>query len=42
VFVHPLTGDELADHRDYTMWLGQSRPLDLSLFSGTGRAQPPT
>jgi DOPA 4,5-dioxygenase len=42
VFVHPLTGDELADHRDYTMWLGQSRPLDLSLFSGAGRAQPPT
>jgi aromatic ring-cleaving dioxygenase len=40
VFVHPLTGDELADHRDYTMWLGQSRPLDLSLFSGAGRAQP--
>jgi aromatic ring-cleaving dioxygenase len=33
VFVHPLTGDELADHRDLAIWLGHSRPLDLSLFT---------
>lgn len=33
IFVHPETGDELADHRDRTIWLGESRPLDLSIFS---------
>jgi DOPA 4,5-dioxygenase len=33
VFVHPLSGDELADHRDYAMWLGHSRPLELTLFN---------
>src|SRR5215207_8429945 len=23
VFVHPETGDDLADHRDHAMWLGE-------------------
>lgn len=32
VFLHPLTGDELADHRDHAIWMGAIRPLDLSLF----------
>ncbi|MEM7320027.1 MAG: DOPA 4,5-dioxygenase family protein, partial [Pseudomonadota bacterium] len=32
VLVHPETGDHLADHRDHAMWLGDSRPLDLSIF----------
>jgi aromatic ring-cleaving dioxygenase len=32
VFVHPETGDDLADHRDHAIWLGASRPLDLSMF----------
>ena len=30
VLVHPLTGDDLADHRDFAMWLGASAELDLS------------
>jgi aromatic ring-cleaving dioxygenase len=30
VFVHPNTGDELADHRDCALWLGRSYTLDLS------------
>lgn len=30
VLVHPLTGDDLHDHRDLPMWLGEVRPLDLS------------
>lgn len=30
LLVHPLTGDELADHRDYAFWLGRSYSLDLS------------
>jgi len=34
VFMHPLTGDELADHRDHAIWMGAVRPLDLSVFEG--------
>jgi aromatic ring-cleaving dioxygenase len=32
VFVHPLTGDDLYDHRDAPMWLGESVPLKLEMF----------
>nr|WP_189660282.1 DOPA 4,5-dioxygenase family protein [Pseudomonas mosselii] len=32
VFLHPETGDELADHRDHAIWMGAIRPLDLSIF----------
>lgn len=34
VFVHPNTGDELADHRDCALWLGRSHSLDLSALQG--------
>ena len=30
VFVHPNTGDALADHRDRALWLGRSHPLNLA------------
>lgn len=30
VFVHPLTGNDLVDHRDHALWMGAIRPLDLS------------
>ncbi|MGA8133977.1 MAG: DOPA 4,5-dioxygenase family protein, partial [Pseudomonas gingeri] len=33
VFIHPLTDDDLADHRDHAIWMGAVRPLDLSIFS---------
>lgn len=33
VLVHPLTGNDLRDHRDYPFWMGHSRPLDLSMLS---------
>ena len=33
ILVHPQTGDELRDHRDYAMWMGKVEPLDLTLFS---------
>ena len=33
VFVHPQTGDDLRDHRDYAMWMGKVEALDLSRFS---------
>ena len=32
VFVHPLTGDDLVDHRDRAMWMGAVRPLDLTML----------
>lgn len=32
VFVHPETGDHLRDHRDYAMWLGESKILNLAMF----------
>ncbi|MCV6590162.1 MAG: DOPA 4,5-dioxygenase family protein [Marinobacterium sp.] len=32
VFIHPLTGDELRDHKDAAIWLGEPQPLDLSIF----------
>lgn len=32
VFVHPNTGDDLADHRDRAIWLGDSQTLNLSIF----------
>jgi DOPA 4,5-dioxygenase len=33
VFVHPISGNELLDHRDHAIWMGAVRPLDLSIFS---------
>ncbi len=33
VFVHPNTGDAVADHRDRAIWLGQPATLDLSVLS---------
>jgi len=34
VFIHPDTGDDLRDHRDHAIWMGEIRPLDLSQFAG--------
>lgn len=32
VFVHPETGDDLADHRDHPLWLGEKLELNLKRF----------
>jgi DOPA 4,5-dioxygenase len=32
VFLHPDTGDDLADHTEHAIWMGAVRPLDLSIF----------
>jgi len=32
VLVHPITGNDLLDHRDRAMWMGAVRPLDLSVL----------
>ncbi|MBS0539252.1 MAG: DOPA 4,5-dioxygenase family protein [Proteobacteria bacterium] len=33
VFVHPNTGHDLEDHRDRAIWIGQSVPLNLDMFT---------
>ena len=38
VFIHPLTGNDLVDHRDRAIWMGAVRPLDLSVLSGQDTA----
>lgn len=32
VFMHPLTGDDLADHTAHAIWMGAVRALDVSIF----------
>ncbi|MBR9868501.1 MAG: DOPA 4,5-dioxygenase family protein [Oceanospirillales bacterium] len=32
VFIHPVTGNDLDDHTKYTMWLGESKPLNIEQF----------
>lgn len=34
VFIHPNTGDQMADHRDRALWLGKSYDLILSALTG--------
>jgi len=34
VFIHPETGDHLADHTRHAMWMGAMPDLDLSIFDG--------
>ena len=34
LFVHPETGNELLDHTEHAMWMGQIRSLDTSIFEG--------
>jgi len=33
VFIHPETGDPLADHTKHAIWMGAIRELDVSMFS---------
>ncbi len=33
VFVHPDTGDDVKDHTDRALWLGEMLELDLSALS---------
>ncbi len=32
VFIHPETGDDLADHSDHALWLGEKIDLKLDMF----------
>lgn len=33
VFVHGLSGNDLADHSDHVFWLGKPEPINLAVFS---------
>lgn len=35
VMLHPLSGSDLADHRDHAMWLGSPLPLRLDIFENS-------
>ena len=32
LFIHPLTGNALQEHRDAAIWMGKIRPLKLDQF----------
>ncbi len=32
VLVHPLSGDSVADHTRFAMWLGHAQPLRLDVL----------
>lgn len=32
IFIHPETGNDLADHTRHAMWMGKIERLDLSIF----------
>ena len=32
VFIHPLTGNDLIDHTEYLIWLGESKQLKIDQF----------
>lgn len=32
IFVHALSGDDLKDHTDYVVWIGDSHKLNLDFF----------
>lgn len=33
IFLHPQTGNDLEDHRNHPLWMGEMLELDLSVFS---------
>ena len=32
IFVHPISDNDLVDHRDRALWMGAVRPLELSVL----------
>ncbi len=32
VFIHPETGDDLVDHTDHAIWMGEMPALNLDMF----------
>ena len=32
ILIHPITGNDLVDHRDHALWLGTQLPLNLAFL----------
>lgn len=32
IFLHPVTGDDLAEHKDYPIWMGEILDVNLDMF----------
>lgn len=32
IFTHPNTGDDYKDHAEHAIWMGEIKPLNLSIF----------
>ena len=32
LFIHPISGDDIADHKDNIMWIGKSYKLNTEFF----------
>lgn len=32
ILIHPVTGDDVSDHRDRALWLGRNLPLDIAFL----------
>ncbi len=32
ILIHPVTGDDVADHRDFPFWMGEDLPLDIGFL----------
>ena len=32
ILIHPLTGNNLLDHTDYALWMGEPQELNLDIF----------
>jgi aromatic ring-cleaving dioxygenase len=37
ILVHPETGDDVVDHTDYALWLGQKLDLNIEILRQIGR-----
>ncbi len=33
IFIHAVSGDDLKDHTDYVMWIGEPTKLNLDFFN---------
>lgn len=39
VFIHPETGDAIADHTDHALWMGEILKLDINVLRKVGAAR---
>lgn len=37
IFIHPLSGNDLLDHTDHVIWLGEPRKLNTGIFKESAK-----